>query len=426
MRFFYYFCSLLSLFGVDSKPEQIHMAQGLTPETMTISCVTSYEAESVVFYGLLPDTLNFKATGYSIRYSFSDFYISDYNHHITLNNLTSETTYYYRCLDSDINEFTTGPAPGTNKPYTFGVIGDIGQTTDTEQTINHLLANKNVKFILHAGDLAYADCNQSLWDSYGQMIEPLANKKAWMVCPGNHEIEYVPGASGQQLFSAFETRYRMPSIKPAEYGNIIIPSSTNPYTNEPYCCPSTFLAEYNYGNSFYSFEVGLSHIIYLNSYTPSDENSSQYQWLVDDFNSIDRSVTPWVIVIMHCPWYNSNKAHHQELQAVMMKESMEDLFYENRVNLVFTGHVHAYERTHPVYRDQVVSDGPVYITIGDGGNLEGHANTYYEQPEWSAYRNGTQYGYGTLTVVDQSRLIWKWFRNIDGKYIFRDSIIIYN
>ena len=35
------------------------------------------------------------------------------------------------------------------------------------------------------------------------------------------------------------------------------------------------------------------------------------------------------------------------------------------------GHVHAYERSHPVYNYTVDLCGSVHITIGDGGNSEG-------------------------------------------------------
>jgi len=94
--------------------------------------------------------------------------------------------------------------------------------------------------ILHAGDLSYANCNQDLWDSYGIMIEPLSSKIPWMVGPGNHEIEYI---NGSQLYLSFESRYRMPQIKLAEFGTIKIANSINPKTGLPYCCPSTFLSE---------------------------------------------------------------------------------------------------------------------------------------------------------------------------------------
>ena len=37
------------------------------------------------------------------------------------------------------------------------------------------------------------------------------------------------------------------------------------------------------------------------------------------------------------------------LQVDDMREAMEDALYEFGVDVIFTGHVHAYERTHPVY-----------------------------------------------------------------------------
>jgi acid phosphatase type 7 len=244
-----------------------------------------------------------------------------------------------------------------------------------------------------------------------------------MVGPGNHEIEY--GSDGS-TFLAFEHRYKMPSIKPAEIGAITIPPSVDWNTGRPWCASSVFQQEYNYGNSFFSFEAGSAHVIYVNPYSTTDANSVQYKWLAQDLSAVDRSITPWVIVFMHCPWYNSNRAHHAEKQAEIMRDSMEELFYKSHVNVVFAGHVHAYERTYPIFRNETRTDGVVYITIGDAGNREGHANTYYDQPSWSAYRNGTQYGHGQLSLWSKDKLTWRWFRNVDGQVISKDEMTLCN
>lgn len=82
----------------------------------------------------------------------------------------------------------------------------------------------------------------------------------------------------------------------------------------------------------------------LGSYTDFGPGSNQYRWLESDLKKVDRSKTPWLIVIIHAPWYNSNVDHQGEKQSVDMKESMEGLLYEARVDVVFAGHVHAYER----------------------------------------------------------------------------------
>ncbi len=46
------------------------------------------------------------------------------------------------------------------------------------------------------------------------------------------------------------------------------------------------------------------------------------------------------------PWYNSNFAHMGE--GVPMRQLIEPLLYEFKTDVVFSGHVHAYERSHQV------------------------------------------------------------------------------
>jgi hypothetical protein len=149
------------------------------------------------------------------------------------------------------------------------------------------------ELILHAGDLSYANCDPNRWDSYAEMTAPLAQFLPWMVCAGNHEIEQ--SAENPGLFAAFEARYHMPSDKPATIGAKTITGDS--------CTPSVFQAEYNYGNSFYSFSTGLAHFIVLSSYSVSNSSSEQFAWLKADLAEVNRTITPWIVVTMHCPWY---------------------------------------------------------------------------------------------------------------------------
>jgi len=61
-----------------------------------------------------------------------------------------------------------------------------------------------------------------------------------------------------------------------------------------------------------------------------------------DLAKVDRKRTPWLIVLLHVPWYNSNWAHQGEGDSMM--SSMEPLLYAAHVDMVIAGHVHAYER----------------------------------------------------------------------------------
>ena len=49
----------------------------------------------------------------------------------------------------------------------------------------------------------------------------------------------------------------------------------------------------------------------------------------------------------------------------------EPLFLLYGVDIVLNGNANGYERTHPVYQYQNSNCGPIYLNVGDGGNLEG-------------------------------------------------------
>ena len=55
-----------------------------------------------------------------------------------------------------------------------------------------------------------------------------------------------------------------------------------------------------------------------------------------------------------------------------MRDAYEQWLHEAGVDLVAAGHVHAYERSRPVFSLKPAEDGcaAVYVTVGDGGNIE--------------------------------------------------------
>ncbi|TMW56384.1 hypothetical protein Poli38472_006394 [Pythium oligandrum] len=321
-----------------------------------------------------------EATSPCEQYEFCD-YTSPWFHHVVIPGdlLEPNTTYYYRCGDptggwSELLTFTTSVAVGSQAPVTFAVIGDLGQTEYSEQTLRHLINQDGLTAILHAGDLSYADNYQPRWDRWGKLVEPLASTCPWMVSVGNHEEER-PCQDGADRFVAYQKRFRM-----------------------PYDVDDGKQAK----NQYYGFRVGMVHFIVVHPYTATDANSPQYQWLSEELGRVDRTLTPWVVVIMHGPWYNSNTAHQGREPHLRMKDDMEDLLFEHKVDLVFSGHVHAYERSFPVYKEVVRADGIVYVVLGDGGNREGLAPTYiHPKPAWSAFRQAN-YGFGLFHVLNHT------------------------
>jgi len=90
-----------------------------------------------------------------------------------------------------------------------------------------------------------------------------------------------------------------------------------------------------------------------------------------------------------------------------LRKQAEQLFYDYKVNPAITGHVHAYERTFPLYNDAATQlnydspQAPVYILQGGSGNREGNDGFPSELPAWSAGHESAV-GYGLMTVYPDS------------------------
>ncbi|GAB4856440.1 Probable purple acid phosphatase 20 [Ancistrocladus abbreviatus] len=369
-------------------PEQAHVSV-VGEDKMRISWTTKDSSPTTVEYGTSPGQYDSSANGTTTSYKIL-LYKSGQIHDVVIGPLNPSTAYYYRCGLNTSREFnfTTTPA---QLPIKFVVVGDLGQTGWTQSTLEHI-GQSNYDMLLLPGDLSYADLWEPRWDSYGRLVEPLASQRPWMVTQGNHEVETI--LLGKPTpFLAYNHRWRMPFEESGSTSNL-----------------------------YYSFNVAGVHVIMLGSYTDFDHNSAQYKWLEGDLKSIDRNKTPWVFALVHAPWYNTNFAHQGEKQSVGMKASMEDLLYENLVDVVFAGHVHAYERFTRVYQDQANNCAPVYITIGDGGNREGLATKYMEpQPKISIFREAS-FGHGELEIVNATHALWTWHRNDDDESVIADSV----
>ena len=72
---------------------------------------------------------------------------------------------------------------------------------------------------------------------------------------------------------------------------------------------------------------------YVNGNYSVKESYEQYQWLLKDLASVDRTKTPWVIAMSHRPMYSSGVSSYQKY----MRNTFESLFINNGVDLYLSG-----------------------------------------------------------------------------------------
>ncbi|KAF8763072.1 hypothetical protein HU200_008923 [Digitaria exilis] len=404
-------------------PQQVHITLGdQTGTAMTVSWVTvDAEGSSTVLYGRSIDTLDLAADGVATRYTYYN-YTSGFIHHCTLTGLDHATKYYYSVgvghgddgdtdtdTDTDTSAartfwFTTPPKPSPDVALRLGLIGDLGQTPDSNRTLAHYEAHAG-DAVLFVGDLSYADKHplhdNNRWDTWGRFAERSAAYQPWIWTTGNHEIDYAPELGETTPFKPFAHRYPTPYLAAG--------------SSEPY---------------WYSVKLGPAHIIVLSSYSAFGKYTPQYKWLDKELKRVDRRVTPWLFVSTHVPWYNSNNFHYMEGEP--MRVQFEKMVVDARVDAVFAGHVHAYERTHRYSNVAYnVTDGrctpvadrraPVYVVVGDGGNVEGLADELtWPQPAYSAFREYS-YGHAVLDIKNRTHAYYAWYRNHDGNKVTADS-----
>tara|TARA_B100001113_G_scaffold306759_1_gene268099 strand:- start:44 stop:1369 length:1326 start_codon:yes stop_codon:yes gene_type:complete len=388
---------MLNFSAKAAPPEQVHLAtngipgemiiQWGTQEDTTLSCSSSSNVE----YGTDSGELNQTASGDDDMYLWTTC-----THTVILSDLSPNTTYYYRVGGgsewSDIYTFQTlEEKPET---ITIGVIADHGTSSNAQETTSNMV-NEDLDLVVHGGDISYANNagagngwgDNTVWDEYQNQIEVLASKYPHMYAPGNHEEDDDPYG-----FDAYESRFYNPG-------------------------PNSF---------WYSFDFEFIHFISVSSEHDYDSGSTQYNWLQGDLETANnnRENVPWIVLFGHRPMYSSNGDGDGHGSEIEFRDAMESLLFEYNVDLALWGHDHHYERTYPVFQEEVYSNNSgdmsnpyyspgatIHIVAGNSGR-EVYDGLVEPQPEWSAYRE-VSYGYTKFDATKTS-INYKFIRNSDG------------
>jgi predicted phosphodiesterase len=237
--------------------------------------------------------------------------------HVKLAELKPNTRYVYRIALADGSltpqgHFATPPEEFV--PFTFLVYGDTRTFYDRHRLVADCMAEEDADFVVHTGDLIESPMRAE-WDAFFASGRRLFLSKLFFPVLGNHErnsLSYyrlfeLPGAGGKQGEQWWSFRW----------GDVLF--------------------------------VGLDSNTQFLRFTGLREETD---WL----NEVLSQDARFKFIFLHHPLYSSDVYYGGNEGLAKL---WHPIFVERKVDIVFCGHVHAYEH--------IVRDGVHYVSTGGGG-----------------------------------------------------------
>jgi len=267
-----------------------------------------------------------------------------------------------RLLTRDLSLRTGAPA---GQRFTFLVFGDSGMGSRAQYLLarDMLASQPPPDFILHTGDIVYPAGERKLYEErfFAPYRALLASIPLWP-CLGNHDVQDDGTAP------AYEEIFVVPENGPAG-----LPPKHN-----------------------YWFDHASCRVAVIDS--NADEKTLRGHvapWIRSVLAPTDAR---WKFVVLHHPPYTAGKYPPD----ATIQDTLVPIFEDTGVDLVFSGHDHNYQRTHPLRGGQVVEpgNGIVYIVTGAGGAKLYDLRRPDQRPTWIAAAADQHHSFTQVTVED--------------------------
>ncbi len=214
------------------------------------------------------------------------------------------------------------------------VFGDSGSGSEAQLRLVPWMLTEAPDLALHTGDLAYPIGTQDAYRSfYFAPYRDLMPSVPFYPCPGNHDY-------ADDRADTYRAFMRVPEDSvPADGAGL-----------------------------YYSFDWGQAHFVSLDTNEPLwaavSSSGRMLAWLDEDLKG---SQACWKIVFFHhTPYATGN--HEGETTAELVQRFVVPILERRGVRLVFAGHEHNYQRSHPLRGGAVDREGgAIFVTTGGGG-----------------------------------------------------------
>jgi predicted phosphodiesterase len=345
--------------GDDAAPYHIHLGLAGPPKTsMVVQWATRDQTTlaTTVQYGKKSGAGITEATQEGVTYVFGTGFSGNGPlvrvHETHLCGLEPNTVYTYRVGGvgadgaekwSAPHDFRTAPDVTTDDPEIKVLV--LGDTRDGYDIWGRLLKQDALAYspdlILFTGDAVTFGAIQEEWDAYFDAAEGVLESVPMVAAHGNHDTNSV------NFFSLFA----MP-------GN----------------------------EQVFSLDYGAFHLTMLNDSPEKEEDIAGKERDFLDADLAAHADAPWKIVMHHKPLWSAAGNHGSD---PVLQAQWGPLYDQYHVDLVVNGHDHNYERSHPMFGNQVKAtpaEGTVYLVAGSAGAELYDNGTGF----WTAYSEKTQ------------------------------------
>jgi Calcineurin-like phosphoesterase/Purple acid Phosphatase, N-terminal domain len=318
--------------------------QMATPNSMTVRWRTDTATNSRVNFGTVLGHLDHSGSAAAVTTE----------HEVTLTGLLPETRYWYSVGTTSAtlagggssSFFKTSPASGVDRPTRIWVIGDAGALTAGQAAVYNAYRNYTGSIYTNAwlmlGDNVYETGTDAEYQNKFFAIYPdmLKQTPVWLTF-GNHD---AGSANSATQSGPYYDDFSLP--KKAEAGGVA--SGTEAY---------------------YSFNYSNIHFVVLDSQGSSRSTTgAMANWLKADLQA---NKADWLIAYWHHPPYS--KGNHDSdtaIQLIDMRQNFLPILEGYGVDLVLSGHSHAYERSKFIdrhYGGSASFSDKTHVLQGGGG-----------------------------------------------------------
>lgn len=272
-----------------------------------------------------------------------------YHYSAQFKDLKPNTVYIYRVGgDTAFTEWCQfKTAESKPAPFRFIYFGD--PQTQIKQFVTRVLRKAyqtapDSDFWLFAGDIIN-DPEDSEVDEFFYAGTPFFREIPIVLAPGNHDRKYQQ-EGGKYVLNEDGGKIRLSEIDPYWYASFTLPRNGLKGLEE----------------TSYYFDYQGARFIIINSNYRLDE---QAEWLDQVLSANDNK---WTIVTFHHPIYSAGKERNED----RTRNTFLKIFDKHKVDLVLTGHDHAYARSHKLNNGKKVADnseGTVYVVSVTGPKM---------------------------------------------------------